>query len=260
MVWHDMLEQGLSCGLHRIERLMREQALCARPRRRGLAKDRGARSAVAENVLDRQFHAEAPNQKCVADFTYIWTGEKWLYIAAVLDLYSRRIVGWSMHDSMASQLVVDALMMGPWRRGKPRALLHHSDQGRQYTGEHFQQLLKEQEITCSMRRAGEVWDNSAMESFFGSLKTEPTSRKCTAPALMPAHTCSTTSSASIIPRAVIRGWGMSLRYSLENLEKLKAGSSKSAAGQKASRSSYLRFADLTHRSTDFPYRELMSSC
>ena len=176
-VWHDVLEQGLSCGLHRIERLMREQALRARPRRRGLPKDRGARSAVAENVLDRQFQAEAPNQKWVADFTYIWTAEGWLYVAAVLDLYSRRIVGWSMQDSMTSQLVVDALMMGVWRRGKPTALLHHSDQGSQYTSEHFQQLLKEQGITCSMSRAGEVWDNSAMESFFSSLKTERTARK-----------------------------------------------------------------------------------
>lgn len=126
-VWRDVLEQGLPCGLHRIERLMRDQALRARPRRRGLPKDRGARSAVAENVLDRQFHAAAPNQKWVADFTYIWTAEGWLYVAAVLDLYSRRIVGWSMQDNITSQLVVDALMMGVWRRGKPTALLHHSD-------------------------------------------------------------------------------------------------------------------------------------
>jgi transposase InsO family protein len=94
-----------------------------------------------------------------------------------MDLYSRRIVGWSMHDSMTSQLVADALMMAVWRRGKPAALLHHSDQGSQYTSEHFQELLKEQGITCSMSRAGEVWDNSAMESFFSSLKTERIARK-----------------------------------------------------------------------------------
>ena len=130
-VWHDVLEQGQTCGLHRIERLMREQALRARPRRRGLPKDRGERSAVANNVLDRQFQADGPNQKWVADFTYIWTAEGWLYVAAVLDLYSRRIVGWSMQESMTSQLVVDALMMAVWRRGKPVALLHHSDQGSQ---------------------------------------------------------------------------------------------------------------------------------
>lgn len=176
-VWHDVLALGHHCGRHRIERLMREQALRARPRRRGLPQDRGQRSAIADNVLDRQFQADAPNQKWVADFTYIWTAEGWLYAAAVLDLYSRRIVGWSMHDSMTSQLVADALMMAVWRRGKPVALLHHSDQGSQYTSEHFQQLLKEQGITCSMSRAGEVWDNSAMESFFSSLKTEHTARK-----------------------------------------------------------------------------------
>jgi putative transposase len=176
-VWHDVLALGHHCGLHRIERLMREQALRARPRRRGLPQDRGQRSAIADNVLDRQFQADAPNQKWVADFTYIWTAEGWLYAAAVLDLYSRRIVGWSMHDSMTSQLVADALMMAVWRRGKPVTLLHHSDQGSQYTSEHFQQLLKEQGITCSMSRAGEVWDNSAMESFFSTLKTERTARR-----------------------------------------------------------------------------------
>lgn len=176
-VWRDVLALGHDCGLHRIERLMRLQALRARPKRRGLPKDRGERSAVAENVLDRQFQADAPNQKWVADFTYIWTAEGWLYVAVVLDLFSRRAVGWSMQASMTSQLVADALMMAVWRRGKPMTLLHHSDQGSQYTSEHFQGLLKDQGITCSMSRAGEVWDNSAMESFFSSLKTERTSRK-----------------------------------------------------------------------------------
>lgn len=176
-VWHDVLEFGHRCGLHRIERLMRAQALRARPRRRGLPQDRGERSVVANNVLDRQFQAEGPNQKWVADFTYIWTAEGWLYVAIVLDLYSRRVVGWSMQAGMTSQLVADALMMAVWRRGKPVELLHHSDQGSQYTSEHFQKLLAEQGITCSMSRAGEVWDNSAMESFFSSLKTERTARR-----------------------------------------------------------------------------------
>ncbi|OYY60462.1 MAG: IS3 family transposase, partial [Burkholderiales bacterium 28-67-8] len=132
---------------------------------------------IADNVLDRQFQADAPNQKWVADFTYIWTAEGWLYVAVVLDLYSRRAVGWSMHACMTSQLVADALMMAVWRRGRPQALLHHSDQGSQYTSEHFQKLLAEQGITCSMSRAGEVWDNSVMESFVSSLKTERTARK-----------------------------------------------------------------------------------
>jgi putative transposase len=176
-VWRDVLADGGNCGLHRIERLMRAQALRARPRRRGLPADRGVRSIIADNVLNRDFDATAPNQKWVADFTYIWTAEGWLYVAAVLDLYSRRIVGWSMQTSMTSQLVTDALMMAVWRRGKPIELLHHSDQGSQYTSEQFQRLLKEQGITCSMSRAGEVWDNSVMESFFSTLKTEKTARK-----------------------------------------------------------------------------------
>ena len=130
-VWHDVLVEGAACGLHRIERLMREQALRARPRRRGLPSDKGTRHEAADNVLDRQFEATAPNQKWIADFTYIWTAEGWRYVAAVIDLFSRRVVGWSMSATMAAQLVADALMMAIWRRGKPDALLHHSDQGSQ---------------------------------------------------------------------------------------------------------------------------------
>ncbi len=133
-VWHDLLAEGLACGLHRIERLMRLHGLKARPRRRGLPKDAGERSIIADNVLDRQFSADAPNRKWVADFTYIWTIEGWLYVAAVIDLFSKRVVGWSMSDTMTAQLVTDALVMAIWRRGKPDALLHHSDQGVATTG------------------------------------------------------------------------------------------------------------------------------
>ena len=176
-VWHDLLAEGLSCGLHRVERLMRQQALKARPRRRGLPRDNGERSVIAGNVLDRQFTADAPNRKWVADFTYIWTAEGWLYVAAVIDLFSRRVVGWSMSDTMTAQLVTDALVMAIWRRGKPDALLHHSDQGSQYTSEQFQRLMTDNGVTCSMSRSGNVWDNAAMESFFSSLKTERIARK-----------------------------------------------------------------------------------
>jgi putative transposase len=176
-VWHDLLAGGISCGLHRIERLMRAQGLRARPRRRGLPKDHGERSVIANNVLDRQFTADRPNQKWVADFTYIWTAEGWLYVAAVIDLFSRRVVGWSMSDTMTAQLVTDALIMAIWRRGKPDALLHHSDQGSQYTSEQFQRLMVDNGVTCSMSRSGNVWDNAAMESFFSSLKTERVGRK-----------------------------------------------------------------------------------
>ena len=132
-VWHDMLAEGIACGLHRIERLMRLQALKARPRRRRLPPDLGERqiAAVAPNVLDRTFEAPAPNRKWIADFTYVWTAEGWLYVAVVIDLFSRRVVGWSMSAEMTAQLVTDALVMAIWRRGKPDALLHHSDRGSQ---------------------------------------------------------------------------------------------------------------------------------
>jgi putative transposase len=178
-VWRDLLADGAWCGLHQIERLMRLQALKARPRRRRLPPDRGERQvgAVAANVLDRTFVAPAPNRKWIADFTYIWTAEGWLYVAVVIDLFSRRVVGWSMSAEMTAQLVTDALVMAIWRRGKPDALLHHSDRGSQYTSEQFQKLLSDHGIICSMSRSGNVWDNAAMESFFSSLKTERAARK-----------------------------------------------------------------------------------
>jgi len=178
-VWHDLLALGLVCGLHRVERVMRGQALRARPRRRRLPADLGERPAggIAANVLDRGFAAAAPNRKWIADFTYIWTAEGWLYVAAVIDLFSRRVVGWSMRAEMTAQLVTDALLMAIWRRGKPDALLHHSDRGSQYTSEQFQRLMADHGVTCSMSRSGNVWDNAAMESFFSSLKTERTARK-----------------------------------------------------------------------------------
>ena len=154
-VWHDMLAEGISCGLHRIERLMRLQALKARPRRRRLPPDLGERqvAAVAPNVLDRSFEAPAPNRKWIADFTYVWTAEGWLYVAAVIDLFSRRVVGWSMSAEMTAQLVTDALVMAIWRRGKPDALLHHSDRGSQYTSEQFQKLMADHGVVCSMSRS-----------------------------------------------------------------------------------------------------------
>jgi len=107
---------------------------------------------------------------------YIWTAEGWLCAAAVMDLYSRRIVGWSMSDTMQARMVSDTLLMALCRRGKPAALMHHSDQGSQYTSDEFQQLLKSQNITCNMSRRGECWDNAAMESFFSKLKTERCAR------------------------------------------------------------------------------------
>ena len=117
------------------------------------------------------------SQKWVADFTYIWTAEGWLYFAVVLDLFSRRVVGWSMRKDMTAELVTDALVMALWRRGKPKELMHHSDQGSQYTSEQCQKLLADSGIACSMSRRGDCWDNAAMESFFASLKKERVHRR-----------------------------------------------------------------------------------
>jgi putative transposase len=178
-VWRDLRAWGHRCGRHRVARLMRAEGLQGRRRRRRLPFDGGVRAttAIAPNLLDRQFEATAPNQRWVADFTYIWTDEGWLFFAAVLDLFSRVVVGWSMSNSMTVQLVMDALVMAIWRRGRPEALLHHSDQGSQYASEIFQRLLAEHGIVCSMSRQGDVWDNSAMESFFSSLKVERVNRR-----------------------------------------------------------------------------------
>lgn len=177
-IWRDLQDWGIACSENRTARLMRTAGLVARRRRRKMPFDSGVRSVIAPNVLDRQFQATAPNQKWVADFTYVWTGEGWLYVAVVLDLYSRLIVGWSMQPQMTAQLVTDAMLMAIWRRRpKGTALLHHSDQGSQYASESFQRLLADHGIECSMSRSGNVWDNSAMESFFSSLKTERLSRR-----------------------------------------------------------------------------------
>lgn len=178
-VWRDLQEWGERIGENRVARLMRLAHLQARKKRRRLPIDWGIRveHSVAPNVLDRQFEAAGPNRRWVADFTYIWSAEGWLYVAVVMDLFSRKIVGWSMQPSMTAQLVTDALVMAIWRRGKPSELLHHSDQGSQYTSEQFQRVLSCQGIECSMSKRGDCWDNAAMESFFSSLKTEKISNK-----------------------------------------------------------------------------------
>ena len=178
-VWHDLRADGERCGMNRVARLMQQAKLQARRKRRRLPVDGAARVEhyIAPNHLQRLFEADAPNRKWVADFTYIWTAEGWLFVAAVMDLYSRRIVGWSMSDTMQAKMVNDALLMALWRRGKPTELMHHSDRGSQYTSEDFQTLLKNQGITCSMSRRGDCWDNAAMESFFSTMKTERTARK-----------------------------------------------------------------------------------
>jgi len=178
-VWNYVRALGEARGKNRVSRLMQLVKLQARSKRRRLPGDTASRleNHIAPNHLQRDFQADGPNQKWVADFTHIWTAEGWLYAAAVINLYSRRIVGWSMSETMQAKMVSDALLMALWRRGNPSSLMHHTDQGSQYTSADFQELLKAQGITCRMSRRGEFWDSATMESFFSSLKTERLSRK-----------------------------------------------------------------------------------
>jgi transposase InsO family protein len=127
---------------------------------------------VAENLLGRQFEATEPNQKWVGDITYIATDEGWLYLATQMDLFGRNIIGWAMGDRLTKELAIDALNQALTRCGNPKGVLAHTDQGSQYCSNAYQELLRKNEIQCSMSRKGNVWDNAPMESFFGKLKQE----------------------------------------------------------------------------------------
>ena len=163
----------VACSKNRVARLMKKQGLAAKQKRRFKHTTKAnAAHPVAPNLLDRDFTATAPNQKWTSDITYIDTQEGWLYLAVVLDLFSRRIVGWAMSARMTSELVLDALNMAIQHRHPPPGVLHHSDRGSQYTGRLYQQLLKEKGFQVSMSGRGNCYDNAPTESFFGSLKTE----------------------------------------------------------------------------------------
>ena len=165
--------QGVKCCVNTVAKIMREDGLCARRRRRYKATtDSSHGLPVAENLLARDFERRAANQVWVSDITYIPTEEGWLYLATTLDLYSRRIVGWSMRERMISDLVIDALEMAITQRHPPAGLMHHSDRGSQYAGGAFQQMLRAHGMVCSMSRRGEVYDNAVMESFYATLKRE----------------------------------------------------------------------------------------
>lgn len=178
-VWPDLQDWGHQVGRERVARLMRRLGLVAQPKRRARPIDDGKRRecAIARNTLDRAFSATAPDQKWVADFTQVWTRQGWLYIATVLNLYSRRIVGWSMKARMTADLITDAMVMAIWRRRPAEGLLHHSDQGSQYTSEQYQRLQQQHGIECSMSRRGECHDNAVMESFYSRMKDERTNWK-----------------------------------------------------------------------------------
>ena len=170
----ELVAQGTPCCENTVARVMREAGIAARRRRKFRhTTDSNHPHPVAENVLDRDFDPAEPNVSWVADVTYIPTRQGWLYLAVVVDLFSRMVVGWSMAATMTSRLVVDALEMGlSGRRRGSSDLVAHSDRGSQYASEHYRRRLAEERITCSMSRRGNCWDNAAMESFFASLKKE----------------------------------------------------------------------------------------
>jgi transposase InsO family protein len=169
----ELQAQGVRTARKRVARLMRQAQLCPRPRRRRVrTTDRRHTEPVAPNLLARTFQAEAPNRVWVADITYLPTREGWLYLAVVLDLFARRVVGWSMQPSLERGLVLAALDHALQRRQPPPNLLHYSDRGSQYASGEYQAPLAQAQMRSSMSRKGDCWDNAAMESFFATLKAE----------------------------------------------------------------------------------------
>jgi putative transposase len=166
-------ENGKGPSRKRVARLMTENGIRSVHRRKfRVTTDSRHSSPVAANLLQRDFTATAANQKWVADITYVWTEEGWLYLAAVLDLYSRRVVGYAIERSLGTELVLNALRMAVARRRPGPGLLHHSDRGSQYADAVYRAALARWGATCSMSRRGNCWDNAVMESFFKSLKVE----------------------------------------------------------------------------------------
>lgn len=168
-----LVAEGERCGRGRVERLMRANGIRAKQKRKFVATtDSKHDLPVAENILDREFRVEEPNTVWSSDITYIPTDEGWLYLAGVLDLCSKTVVGWSMSESLEKGLVMDALRMAHRRRRPGAGLIHHSDRGSQYASNDYRKLLKDYGMQMSMSRKGDCWDNAVMESFFGTLKKE----------------------------------------------------------------------------------------
>ena len=172
-VYRELKRRGKHIGEKRIVRLMRKDGLKAKTKRKfKVTTDSRHNFPVAANLLNREFTPEKPNQVWASDITYIWTAEGWLYLAVVMDLFSRTIVGWSMSERMTRELVLNAFVMATKRRNPPSGLLHHSDRGSQYASADYQDILAKYGAICSMSRKGNCWDNAPVESFFGTLKRE----------------------------------------------------------------------------------------
>jgi len=170
----DLSESGTRVCENTVAKYMREEGIFVTPRRRFVPQttDSDHPYPIAPNLLDQNFTAAAPDQKWACDLTYIWTDEGWLYLSVVIDLFSRRIIGWAMTDHLRAKGVAQALSMALVRRRPPEGLLHHSDRGVQYACELYRSVLAKHDITASMSRPGNCYDNAVVESFFGTLKTE----------------------------------------------------------------------------------------
>jgi len=165
--------RGVPCGRVRAATLMRLAGVSVKKKKKfKITTDSRHKLPVAPNLLARDFEAKAPNRTWVSDVTYVWTREGWIYLAAVLDLFSRQVVGWAMSRRITQELVMDAFKMALWRRRPEVGLTMHSDRGSQYCSDAFQKLLKNSGAISSMSRKGDCWDNAVAESFFGTLKTE----------------------------------------------------------------------------------------
>ena len=172
-ITEELHAQGETCSKNRVAKRMKHLGLHAKGKRKfKVTTDSNHKLPVAENILNRDFTAKTPNQKWVSDISYVWTNDGWMYLAVIIDLYSRSVIGWSMEATMSRQLVCKALMMALWRRGFPRNVICHSDRGSQYCSRDYQALLKKYGLICSMSRKGNCWDNAVAESFFHTLKTE----------------------------------------------------------------------------------------
>jgi putative transposase len=173
----ELVDEGFRVGRHKVARLMRLERLRGCPKRRyRITTQQDPRHRVAKNLLAQNFSATQPNQRWVADMTYISTNQGWLYLAVVIDLYSRKVVGWSMSRQMSRRIVVDALRMAIDARQPQSNLIHHSDRGGQYTSDDFRDELAKHNIQCSMSSTGNCYDNAVAESFFGVLKRERVNR------------------------------------------------------------------------------------
>jgi transposase InsO family protein len=171
----DLVDDNEVISRNRVARLMKQQGLESKSKRKFKATTHSNHGRpVAENLLDREFIVERPDSVYAGDITYIQTDEGWLYLAVLIDLYSRAIVGWAMSERMPAELVNNALMMAIWKRKPPKGLMVHSDRGSQYASELYQKTIKDHGFICSMSRKGNCWDNAPSESFFHTLKTELT--------------------------------------------------------------------------------------